>query len=257
MKGVILHRFPVTAVAVVGWAVLGLGVVSLTGCITAPLTARGTCGDGTCGGCDGANGCGSGHGGDRDGVGPWNLIDRCYPQRYWHASEKEVNNLLTPQVQNGHVLDQTMWTYYFEPGTDRLTPAGLEKLGYIIRRRPCPDTMVYLQTANDIIYDPACPERFAGARQELDGLRVQALQKFLVAASAGRPADFQVVIHDPSDTSVPAAGPATILNRYTPSLSGRLSTAGGGSSGSSAAVSGTSGGGSTTTTSSSTTTGGR
>src|SRR5689334_16299372 len=83
------------------------------------------------------------------GVGclPYNCADPCYPQRYNVMARQEVNAAMAPQVQNGHVLDQTVWNYYFEPGTDKLTTGGLERLAYIARRRPCPDTVLYLQTA--------------------------------------------------------------------------------------------------------------
>ena len=67
-----------------------------------------------------------------------NLYDRCYPQRYTNLAQREVNLAFTPQVQNGHVLDQTIWNHYFEPGTDHLTEGGLAALQYISRRRPCP-----------------------------------------------------------------------------------------------------------------------
>ena len=70
-----------------------------------------------------------------------------------------------PQVNNGQVLDQTIWNYHFEPGTDRLTAGGLEHLAYIARRRPHPDTAVYLQTAQDVAYDPASPDKLAETRR--------------------------------------------------------------------------------------------
>ena len=75
------------------------------------------------------------------------LYDRCYPQRYNNLATREVNAAFTPQVQNGHVLDQTVWNHYFEVGTDRLTPGGQDALATIARRRPCPDTTIYLATA--------------------------------------------------------------------------------------------------------------
>ena len=111
-----------------------------------------------------------------------------------------------PQVLNGHVLDQTMWNHHFEAGTDRLTPGGLAHLQYLRAAGPSRTATVYLATANDIAYDPACPERYAGAKQELDGLRAAAIQKFLVAANGGRAADFQVLVHDPADVTAPQPG---------------------------------------------------
>src|SRR3954453_10883192 len=69
------------------------------------------------------------------------LVDPCYPQRYSFMARKEVKAALAPQVNNGHVLDQTMWNYHFEPGTDRLTAGGIEHLAYLARRRPAPDPL--------------------------------------------------------------------------------------------------------------------
>ena len=67
------------------------------------------------------------------------LVDPCYPERYNYQARQEVVASYTPQEQNGHVLDQTVWNYDFEPGTDRLTGGGLEHLAYLARRRPQPD----------------------------------------------------------------------------------------------------------------------
>src|SRR3989442_571602 len=88
------------------------------------------------------------------------LVDPCYPERYEHAARVEVRSIFAPQVHNGHVLDQTIWNSYFEAGTDRLTPAGLEQLAYLVRRRPAPDPVVYLQLAQDVpvAYDPDHPD---------------------------------------------------------------------------------------------------
>src|SRR5262245_28007495 len=109
--------------------------------------------------CSQENGCGATCNGQ--------LYDRCYPQRYTNLSVRAVNRAMAPQVQNGHVLDQTVWNHFFEPGTDKLTPGGLDVLAYLARRRPAPDRTIYLATASDLTYDPACPERFGAARQEL------------------------------------------------------------------------------------------
>jgi hypothetical protein len=130
------------------------------------------------------------------------LYDRCWPERYNNLAIREVNRGMTPQVLNGHVLDQTVWNHYFEDGTDRLTPGGQAALQYISRRRPCPDTTIYLATALDLPYDPACPDRYCGARQELDSLRAAAIQKYLTGLNCGRPTDFHVCVHDPADVTV-------------------------------------------------------
>src|SRR5438270_3998263 len=97
-----------------------------------------------------------------------NLVDPCYPERYEFASRQEVVGAMAPQVYNGHVLDQTVWNYHFEPGTDKLTTGGLDHLAYLARRRPAPDASIYVQTAQDVAYDAAVPERLTETRTTLD-----------------------------------------------------------------------------------------
>jgi hypothetical protein len=143
------------------------------------------------------------------------IVDPCYPQRYEYMARQEVHAAFTPQVQNGHVLDQTVWNYEFEAGTEKLTPGGLDHLAYLARRRPHPDGLVYLQTAQDVTYDPAAPDKLVGARNELDTKRVQAIYKYLMAQASGRGCDFRVEIHDPADVSLPAA-PFMTINRVPP-----------------------------------------
>src|SRR5689334_10434362 len=72
------------------------------------------------------------------------VVDPCYPQRYWYQSRENVHAAFAPQVRNGHVLDQTVWNYHFEEGTDKLTAGGQAQLNYIARRRPMADPCVFL-----------------------------------------------------------------------------------------------------------------
>src|SRR5262249_29956202 len=71
-----------------------------------------------CGGLAAAGGC----------YGYKDLVDPCYPQRYWFSSRQLVREHFAPQVNNGHILDQTVWNYHFEPGKAVLTPGGMEHL---------------------------------------------------------------------------------------------------------------------------------
>jgi hypothetical protein len=159
------------------------------------------------------------------------LVDPCYPQRYEWMAREEVNEAFAPQVQNGHVLDQTVWNYHFEPGCAKLTPGGLEHLAYLARRRPCPDTTVYLQSAQDLPYDGCAPDRLVVSRQELDAQRIQAIQAFLQAQTAGRGGcEFQVVVHDPAEvglTAIPVN--LTVQQMYQRYRGGLLGGGGGGS----------------------------
>jgi hypothetical protein len=138
------------------------------------------------------------------------LIDPCWPDRYNYMARRELTAAFQPQVYNGHVLDQTMWNWHFEPGTDRLTAGGLNHLAYIARRRPHPDTLVFLQTAQDISYDPTAPDKLAEGRADLDAKRIAAVQKFLVAQTGGS-CQFRVEVHDPAEPYLPAVA---VYNAY-------------------------------------------
>ncbi len=144
---------------------------------------------------------------------PDRCVDPCYPMRYGFMARQAVNAAMAPQVLNGHVLDQTVWNYYFEPGTDKLTTGGLERLAYLARRRPYPDPVLYLQTAQDLVYDHLAPELLAQNRQILDGRRIAAVQAYLTAQTAGRPIPFQVVIHDPSEPALASSAANNIMSQ--------------------------------------------
>jgi hypothetical protein len=135
--------------------------------------------------------------------GYWEAVDPCYPARYTYMADREVFAALAPQVNNGQVLDQTVWNYHFVCGTDCLTAGGLEHLAYLARRRPHPDTCVFLQTAQDICYDPHAPDKMAECRADLDCRRVQAIQKFLTAQTGGQCA-WKVEVHDPAEVGINA-----------------------------------------------------
>ena len=153
-------------------------------------------------------------------------VDPCYPERYEYAARQNVRSAFAPQVNNGHVLDQTVWNHQFEEGTDKLTRGGQDHLAYIARRRPCPDTMVFVQTAQDVSYDPAAADKFASARSGLDAKRVAAVQKYLNAYTSGRGTSFQVLLHDPGDTSMAAVPAGLSIQRYYGAATGTLPTTG-------------------------------
>jgi hypothetical protein len=161
---------------------------------------------------------------------PDKCVDPCYPMRYNYMARQSIDAAMAPQVQNGHVLDQTVWNYFFETGTDKLTAGGLEHLAYIARRRPCPDTLLYLQTAQDVVYDQSAPEKLAETRQTLDGKRIAAVQGYLTAQTAGRPVPFQIVIHDPAEPYMASAAANNMISqnyyRYMGGMVGSMSGGG-------------------------------
>jgi hypothetical protein len=159
------------------------------------------------------------------------VVDPCWPERYTYVAQQETNAAFAPQVQNGHVLDQTVWNYHFEQGSDKLTAGGLEHVAYLARRRPCPDSVVYVQTAQDVLYDAANSKKLVELRQELDAKRVAAVQDFLTAQTVGRPVAFQVLVHDPAETGISAVVGNAAANQLAGRVRGGLAT-GGGSGGS-------------------------
>ncbi len=165
------------------------------------------------------------------------LVDPCWPERYAYEARHEVNGTSEPQIANGHVLDQTVWNWMFEPGSDRLTWGGQDHLAYLIRRRPFPDCQVFLQTAQDLTYDPNAPEKFAQGRSDLDAKRIVAVQKYMTAAAAGRHVDFQVTVIDPSDPGISAIPANVAISKMYAGAQGVLAAGGG------AAASGPTGGG--------------
>jgi hypothetical protein len=168
------------------------------------------------------------------------VVDPCYPARYYATSRNELIGAIAPQVNNGHVLDQTVWNYDFEPGTDHLTAAGLLKLSYLARRRPAPDCTIFVQTAEDLTYDPATPNKLVESRTELDNKRREAIYKYLNAETAGRNLTFNVLVHDPADPGF-AARP---LGTAVTAMYGRFTGSGGGG-GAGTGAGATTGGGST------------
>lgn len=156
------------------------------------------------------------------------LYDRCWPQRYNYTARRAVIDGFAPQVQNGHVLDQTIWNYHFDANSDKLTPGGMQKLDYIARRRPNPDPNLFLATAHDVAYDPADPDKFAETRRDLDLRRVASVQRYLQAQMAGRPMAFDVQIHDPYPVGQSGVAAANQARSYqTGTIIGGATTGGG------------------------------
>src|SRR5207249_4790596 len=124
-----------------------------------------------------------------------NVVDPCWPERYNGMARVEANQGFITQIQNGHVLDQTLWNGQFERGTSRLTEGAREHLVYLVRRRPVPDTVVYVQSAQDLAYDAAAQDKFIRDREDLNRDRIAAVQKFLNAETAGTGLTYTVLVH--------------------------------------------------------------
>src|SRR5687768_13504974 len=65
-----------------------------------------------------------------------NAVDPCWPERYSQVARAETLAPFQAQAVNGAILDHAVWNHHFDPGTDRLTPGGMERLDYMTRIRP-------------------------------------------------------------------------------------------------------------------------
>jgi uncharacterized membrane protein YgcG len=176
------------------------------------------------------------------------VVDTCYPDRYNFVAHNTVCATLKAQVNNGHVLDQTLWNWHFEEGKANLNDAGQEQVQALLRRRPQPDTVIYLQTAQvgsnlDVKFDPAAPEKTAVARKSLDDARRESVKTFVKALGAS---DLNVQImdpHDPTQISLPAEQGARTIGLWNANAQGKMSSSGGGGGGGGGAAGGGGAGG--------------
>ena len=148
----------------------------------------------------------TGKGGDTEWHG-----DPCWPDRYSNEARRLQVGSFEPQVLNGHILDQTIWNQHFEIGSEKLNAAGMDKLDQLARRRPAPDTRIFLQTARDLVYNAEKPGDYATKRSELDVRRAAAIKQYLETSLTGRPSKFEVEVHDPSMPGIDGAAPRLIV----------------------------------------------
>lgn len=144
-------------------------------------------------------------------------VDPCWMDRYNIVERRTVNGVFDAQAMNGHILDQTIWNYYFQTKevddpktklkmylpTSELNVAGMNQLKYLSRRRPIPDGKLYLQTAQDLPVDTPM-DKLSGARSELDAQRSAAVKSYMAVLVANRaqPMAFEVAVHDPAPVDI-------------------------------------------------------
>ena len=139
------------------------------------------------------------------------LVDPCYPERYNAEAKHSAHDMLNVQNDKGHILEQTVWNWHFEPDpktggpSDRLNGAGMAVLQRISRTLPCPDFQLYLQNAQDMPYvEGVSPEKLVKARNDLNERRAQAVQRFMAVQSAIHGGGvYHVAVHDFAPTSLP------------------------------------------------------
>ena len=137
--------------------------------------------------------------------------DPCWPDRYANEARKLQVAGFEAQVLNGHILDQTIWNQHFDAGSEKLNAAGMDKLDQLARRRPAPDTRIFLQTARDLVYTAEKPGDYSTKRSELDVKRAAAIKQYLETSLTGRPSKFDVEVHDPSMPGIDGAAPRVLV----------------------------------------------
>ena len=144
----------------------------------------------------GAGGCGAGGGsGASCGDHYRNWWDVSWPDRYNYAARQSVVAPFAQQAANGHFLNQTIWNWYFEPGTDKLNPGGMEKLDSLARSTPAPDPRLYLQAAHDVAVTSENLDKVTALRNDLNGRRAAAIKRYM-ATQFGPPVEYEVFVHD-------------------------------------------------------------
>jgi hypothetical protein len=165
-------------------AILPVGLMSV-GCAHKTGSA---CGDGDCGSAGGG-----GHRGGQGAHGKW--YDISWPDRYNYAARQSVVAPFAQQAATGHFLHQTMWNFYFDPGTDKLNAGGMDKLNSLAHATPGPDTRIYLQNAQDIATTHDNMDKVAAMRNDLNVKRAAAIQKYMTT-QFGPPMAYEVLVHD-------------------------------------------------------------
>jgi len=140
-------------------------------------------------------GCGAGDGGRDCGARYRNWWDVSWPDRYNYAARQAVVAPFAQQAANGHFLHQTMWNFYFEPGSDKLNPGGMDKLNSLAHATPGPDARIYLQNAQDVAVTPENMTKAGAMRNELNAKRAVAIRQYMTT-QFGPPVEYEVLVHD-------------------------------------------------------------
>lgn len=135
------------------------------------------------------------------------VVDPCPQERYKVSARDNVVQPFDAMANNANNLDVTVWNTHFEAGKENLNAAGLRKIDYIARRLPSPVSKVWIQTARDLPYDAANPQKVVNLRTELDAKRCQAVLAYLSAQPNGQAMHYDVQAHDAVDPAMPTQGP--------------------------------------------------
>lgn len=124
-----------------------------------------------------------------------NAVDVAWPERYNYQARESVLAPFAQQAATGHFLDQTIWNWYFEPGTDKLTQGGIDKLNALARETPGADPRLYIQTARDVTVTQDNADKINTIRDDLNARRAVEIKKYM-ATQPGVPVAYEVFVHD-------------------------------------------------------------
>ena len=129
-------------------------------------------------------------------------------------------------VHGGPFHSQNPEAYFMNvPGLKIVAPGtAADAKGLMTAAIRDPDPVIYLQTAQDIVYDPASPEKMQLDREDLNHKRRVAIERFMAAQYAGRGVPFQVVVHDPPDVGLPATPVSNAVQQMYRRFQGGLNT---------------------------------
>ncbi len=156
------------------------------------------------------------------------IVDPCQQERYKVSARDNVLQPFDAMANNANVLDVTLWNTNFEPGKETLNASGLVKIDYIARRLPSPVGKVWIQTARDLPYDAANPQKLIDARMDLDAKRSQSVLAYLSAQPNGTAMHYEVQAHDATNPAMYAAGPTNAFRSLTAQYGASAGGAGGG-----------------------------
>lgn len=97
--------------------------------------------------------------------------------RYSEQARQGIRAGFEMQAQAGLELDQTVWNYHFETGTDRLRPGGRALLDRLARRGP--NLSLRLQQARDLPYVLGDHTKLDRLRIDLDARRLKTIDDYL------------------------------------------------------------------------------
>jgi outer membrane protein OmpA-like peptidoglycan-associated protein len=134
-----------------------------------------------------------------------------WPERNGALARQTVLHPFEVQQNNAAVVNDVILNAYFDNGTDALNGVGRDKLDQLARKMPAPNPVVWLQTANDVVYEAKAADRTVAGRNDLDQKRAAAVLAYLSSRPGCRGVGFNVQVLDNPDPTTNSTGPASAV----------------------------------------------